>query len=158
MGDLYQSIDYEHLLKTTQSAQVFYKKPQQEQQKIISSKDLFAAQSVLSQKKATEPVAIASSFKISKSGFKAMKISNSSPKTVSPSPFFDSASLNDLDAGMVDIESYIAQQNEVSSPSENSPDNDPTPAAPIYFIDSSPEPKQRNSSFHVVKKAKPKRK
>merc|ERR1712129_57638 len=109
-------------------------------------------------------------FKVSKSGFKAMKIIKNTPKLGSASPntqsssFFDSINSNDMDSAMVGIESYIAQQNEASSsnnynrdlplPSDMSPD----PSTPIDLVenDSSPEP-QRNSNFHVVKKTKPKR-
>merc|ERR1712228_316826 len=176
LDELYQSIDYdpfgneafdEYMDKRSKSMQAqsstFYK-PQKAQKTMISSKDLFAAQTVLmSEDKSAKIVKSESpqpsTFKVSKSGFKAMKIKNSSPKT-------QSSSYNDFDASMVDIESYIAQQHEVSSsnnarmevplPSDNSPDPVTTP---IDFIenDSSPEP-QRNSSFHVVKKTKPKRK
>merc|ERR1712129_402719 len=104
-------------------------------------------------------------FKVSKSGFKAMKIIKNTPKLGSASPntqsssFFDSINSNDMDSAMVGIESYIAQQNEASSsnnynrdlplPSDMSPD----PSTPMDLVenDSSPEP-QRNSNFHVVKK------
>ena len=174
LDELYQSIDYDpfgdkafddYLNKRGKSLQaqseMFYK-PQKRQKTVVSSKDLFAAQTVLSSEK-TEAES-ETSFKVSKSGFKAMKIKRESPKTQSCSSF------NEFDANdMIDIESYIAQQHEASSsnnyynrdlalPSDNSPDpGTSTPIDSIVENDSSPEP-QRNCSFHVVKKTKPKKK
>ena len=186
LNDLYQSIDYDpfgdkafddYLDKRGKSLQAqsetFYK-PQKSPKKIISSKELFAAQSVLTkleqqqQSNVTESPKT-STFKVSKSGFKAMKIKKeSTPKMMPKTGMMTTTQSNssfEFDGNMLDIESYIAQQHEVSSsnnynrevplPSDNSPD----PSTPIDIIenDSSPEP-QRNSSFHVVKKTKPKRK
>eukprot|EP00485_Elphidium_margaritaceum_P013498 CAMPEP_0202733168 /NCGR_PEP_ID=MMETSP1385-20130828/188026_1 /ASSEMBLY_ACC=CAM_ASM_000861 /TAXON_ID=933848 /ORGANISM="Elphidium margaritaceum" /LENGTH=1463 /DNA_ID=CAMNT_0049399493 /DNA_START=1 /DNA_END=4392 /DNA_ORIENTATION=+ len=138
--------------------QLYYKPPPKTQQRTISSKELFATQTVLSQEASEESKNKNKTKNKPKSGFKTVKV-----KTIAASP----PTITNDDISVDDIEQYIAQQSvsqqpmcddspSFAVPSEYSPDPSNTTADMVDDV-STPEP-VANCAFQVVKKQRPKKK
>eukprot|EP00483_Globobulimina_turgida_P000899 UN00900 len=97
-----------------QQSEHFYK-PIKPQRRIVSSKELFVAQTVLKDKQkikkhGTPPAPIKS--KSAKSGFRTMKVKTTQKLKTSTVPILNEMTITNNMDEMADIESYILQQNE----------------------------------------------